>query len=211
VTPRERWLAVTWPFVLAQLRPAPATVLEIGCGPAGGFVPDLLRAGYRATGIDPEAPEGPNYHRVEFESDHLDAQVDAVVACTSLHHVADLDLVLDKVAAALSPGGTLVVVEWGWELMDERTAQWGFARLPDVEPDGHPGWLQGARTRWLESGLPWTEFCTQWATEHGMHTGREVFELADTTDQMEQAAAEAGEIQACGSRYVGASRGLSRP
>lgn len=88
-------------------------MLEIGCGSGGGFVPDLLRAGYGATGIDPRAPDGPDYDRVEFESQHLGAPVDATVACTSLHHVADLDPVLDKVAAALTPGGTVVVAEWG--------------------------------------------------------------------------------------------------
>ncbi|WP_158558066.1 hypothetical protein [Spongiactinospora gelatinilytica] len=36
----EPWLAAMWPFVLANLPPAPARILEIGCGPAGGFVPD---------------------------------------------------------------------------------------------------------------------------------------------------------------------------
>jgi hypothetical protein len=32
--------------------------------------------------------------------------------CTSLHHVADLDEVLDWVGATLAPNGALVVVEW---------------------------------------------------------------------------------------------------
>jgi len=50
--------ATGWPFVAAQLPRAPATVLEIGCGAAGGFVPALLDAGYDAMGIDPAAPEG---------------------------------------------------------------------------------------------------------------------------------------------------------
>ncbi|MDQ2749950.1 MAG: class I SAM-dependent methyltransferase [Actinomycetota bacterium] len=230
MTPREHWLATTWPFVRSQLPNPPATVLEIGCGSAGGFVPDLVRAGYRATGIDPEAPDGPNYHRVEFERDDLEGPVDVIVACTSLHHVSDLDRVTDMIAAALTPAGTLVVVEWGWELMDERTAQWAFARLAEAESDAHPGWLQGTRDHWMESGLPWTDFCTQWASEHGMHAGREVLaalqarfdtrsyaevpyffpELADVTEAMEQAAIDAGEICAAGSHYVGDSRGLSR-
>jgi hypothetical protein len=49
VTTDERWLAAVWPFVRASLPAAPARVVEIGCGPLGGFVPRLESAGYRAT------------------------------------------------------------------------------------------------------------------------------------------------------------------
>ena len=44
----ESWLASTWAFVRGELPDAPATVFEIGCGPDGGFVPQLLAAGYDA-------------------------------------------------------------------------------------------------------------------------------------------------------------------
>src|SRR5438445_8208196 len=83
VTPDERWLAAVWPFVRASLPPVPARVVEIGCGPLGGFVPRLESAGHEATGVDPEAPQGPAYHQVEFERYDLPGQVDAIVACTS--------------------------------------------------------------------------------------------------------------------------------
>jgi len=87
VTPDERWLAALWPFVRAWLPPPPAAVVEIGCGPLGGFVPMLHAAGYAAAGVDPEAPEGPWYRRIEFERYELPEPAQAVVACTSLHHV----------------------------------------------------------------------------------------------------------------------------
>ena len=74
---------------------APARVLEIGCGQQGGFVPMMQAAGYQATGVDPEAPPGPSYRQVEFERYAAPGQLDAIVACTSLHHVADLAGVLD--------------------------------------------------------------------------------------------------------------------
>src|SRR5215470_4695930 len=90
VTPDELWLATMWPFVRGWLPVPPAAVLEIGCGPLGGFIPVLRSAGYDATGVDPEAPEGPWYHRVEFERHELASPAAAVVACTSLHHVADV-------------------------------------------------------------------------------------------------------------------------
>jgi len=39
-------------------------VVDIGCGPLGGFVPMLRAKGYDAVGIDPRAPEEPHYRRV---------------------------------------------------------------------------------------------------------------------------------------------------
>src|SRR5450755_908312 len=81
VTPDERWLAAVWPFVCAWLPAPPAAVLEIGCGPLGGFVPMLRSAGFHATGVDPAAPEGPWYHRAEFERNEIPQPAQAIVAC----------------------------------------------------------------------------------------------------------------------------------
>jgi hypothetical protein len=45
----------------------------------------MLRAReYEAVGVDPDAPHGADYHRIEFEHAELPRQVDAVVASTSL-------------------------------------------------------------------------------------------------------------------------------
>src|ERR1700751_2235558 len=126
--PDERWLAALWPSVRASLPAPPARVLEIGCGPLGGFVPMLRDGGYEATGIDPEAPEGADFRRVGFEDYRPSRPADAVIACTSLHHVADLRRVVDLAAAALMPDGDLVVVEWARERFDEAAAKWCFAR-----------------------------------------------------------------------------------
>jgi hypothetical protein len=87
--PGEPWLATLWPLIRARLPPPPARAVDIGCGPLGGFVPMLRAEGYDAIGIDPQAPEQPHYRRIEFERAELPPQVDAVVASTSLHHVAD--------------------------------------------------------------------------------------------------------------------------
>jgi SAM-dependent methyltransferase len=119
VTPDERWLAALWPFVRSWLPASPAAVVEIGCGPLGGLVPKLRSAGYAAAGVDPEAPEGPWYHRVEFERYEMPGPVQAIVACVSLHHVADLSEVLNLAGAALVAGGSLVAVEWARERFDE--------------------------------------------------------------------------------------------
>ena len=220
VTPDERWLAAVWPFVRAWLPGPPAAVLEIGCGPLGGFVPMLRSAGYQATGVDPQAPEGPWYHRAEFERREMPEPAQAVVACTSLHHVADVGQVLTLAESALVAGGTLVVVEWARERFDAATARWCFDRLP--QPSGDHGWLQRRHDEWRASGLPWDDYCRAWAEEEGLHAGREIVreldvrfdpqlvaygpyffpDLADVSETEEQAAIDAGAIQANRISYV---------
>jgi len=97
-----------WPFVRRWLPAGPAQVAEIGCGPLGGFAPLLEAAGYAAAGVDPEAPPGPACRQVQFERSDLPAGLDAVVACTSLHHVAGLAGVVDQAHAVLAP----TLVHW---------------------------------------------------------------------------------------------------
>lgn len=219
--PQQEWLPSVWPFVREHLPAAPSTVLEIGCGASGGFLPALRAAGYRAVGVDPEAPDGPAYRRTEFERYEVAEPVDAIIACTSLHHVADLDDVVGKMRAALAPSGVLVVVEWAWERFDEDTARWCFDRLPAT--GGEHDWLRHHRDEWLASRAPWISYFQGWAQDHGLHSGQDVMralesrcdtlvrttgtyvfaELESTTAVDEQAAIDAGQIQATGIRYVG--------
>jgi SAM-dependent methyltransferase len=226
VTHEELWLSYGWSFIRAALPGPPAEVLEIGCGPLGGFVPALLRDGYAATGVDPDAPEGPAYRQAEFESYDPPGPVDAVVASTSLHHVADLDLVLDRMAAALKPGGAAAVIEWASESFDEATARWCFARLPTADPSGEPGWLQRHQDQWAASGLAWDAYIGGWLTEEGLHPGGKIIDalgarfarrsctscpyffpdLAGVTEADEQAAIDGGQIRAGGIRYAGVLR-----
>ena len=101
MTQGERWLAATWPVVRAALPDPPARVVELGCGTLGGHVPVLRAAGYDALGVDPEAPEGPEYRRVEFERlEDPPRETAAIVASASLHHVEDPGEVLDAMGRA---------------------------------------------------------------------------------------------------------------
>jgi SAM-dependent methyltransferase len=196
-------------------------VLELGCGSLGGFVPGLLSDGYQAIGIDPEAPDGPSYRRVEFERSEPADAVDAVVASVSLHHVADTGEVLDRIAGALRPGGTVVVIEWDWESFDEASARWGFERLDFATEE--KGWLHRGYEHWQASGQPWDSYFHGWATGHGLHSARALVEglderfervsrergaylfpeLAHATEADETNAIAAGEIRALRIDYVG--------
>jgi SAM-dependent methyltransferase len=165
-----------WPIVQSYLPPPPATIVELGCGRLGGFVPMLLHSGYEALGVDPAAPERESYQRLEFERAELPRHVDSVIACTSLHHVAEPGLVLDKTAAALRGGGRLVVLEWDWEGFDEATARWCFERLDPGEPDG---WVQRHLDGWAASGQPWDEYLREWTHDHGVLSVRQLLEDLD--------------------------------
>jgi SAM-dependent methyltransferase len=224
VSSDERWLAAVWPFVHDWLPAPPGAVVEIGCGPLGGFVPMLRAAGYDGTGVDPEAPDGPWYRQAEFEHSELPGPAAAVVACTSLHHVADPGEVLGLAAAALAGGGTIVVVEWAWERFDEATARWCFDRLPG--PTVEHNWLRHRHDEWRESGLPWESYCRDWAAGGHLHAAADIFaELGARFDQQflgdgpmffadldgvseadEQAAIDSGAIQPGRVVYVGRRR-----
>jgi len=124
-------------FVLSELPPTPARVLEVGCGTEGGVTPALAAAGYDVLGIDPRAPEGPLFRRVtleEFEPERYDA----VVAARVLHHVADLEAALDKLSAAAP---LLILDEFAWERMDEPTIEWyeGQYRMLQLAGSTPPG------------------------------------------------------------------------
>ena len=224
------WLAATWPFVRGQLPPPPARLIELGCGPAGGHVPALIRAGYDATGVDPEAPEGPAYVRATFEEYRPDDPADAVVASLSLHHVDDPAVVVGQIAERLVPDGALVVVEWISEDFDEATARWCFRhRLRDQAEPG--AWLGEIHTGWVASGLGWDAYLRAWLDEHGLHdaaairraldarfavthlsTGPYYFpDLPDADAAAEQAAIDAGQIRAGCLRYAGRVRPRAAP
>jgi SAM-dependent methyltransferase len=223
MTPGERWLAATWPFVRSGLPTPPARVVDVGCGPLGGFVPMLRSNGYEAIGIDPQAPEEAHYQRIEFERAEIPQQVDAVVASTSLHHVADPAQVIDRITCTLASGGAVIVVEWAWERFDQQTAEWCFKRLGKND---EAGWLRRRRDEWLASGHEWPSYLRDWAELEGLHPGYVLLRLLDerlerqlltrgpyffpdlvgTTEADEQSAIDAGGIQPTRIDYVGTAR-----
>jgi SAM-dependent methyltransferase len=216
--PGEAWLAATWPVVRGHLPDPPASVVDLGCGPLGGFVPTLRADGYDAIGVDPKAPDEPHYRRAAFEHADLPRVVDALVASTSLHHVDDPAKVIDRIASVVGAAGVVVVVEWASERFDEETARWCFERLGSGE-----GWLHELRDEWRSSGLDWPGYLHSWLEREGLHSGETLVgllderlerrqlvygpyffaDLADVTEADEQAAIDAALVQASRIDYVG--------
>lgn len=110
-------------FVLSQLPPAPARVLEVGCG-EGELARALAAEGYDVVAIDPEASDGPIFRRTTVEAFDEPGSFDAVVASLSLHHVHDLGGVLDKLVRLLADGGPLILNEHAWDRLEPMTPEW---------------------------------------------------------------------------------------
>ena len=206
-------------FVLDQIYDHPSRVLEVGCG-EGELARALARAGHSVTAIDPQTPEGPIFRRARIEEFSDPTWFDHIVAILSLHHVEDLGRALDKMANLLRDGGTLMVVEFAWDRIDEATARWALERLPGASSEGHS---------WLERCCRGERGATEWA-ERGFHgSGRMRDELRrrfaerhfewapylypdldeDVSEADEMAAIESGTINATGFRYVGTKRASS--
>ena len=113
-------------FLARYLPPAPARVLDAGCG-RGDLAVALRRRGYRVTAIDIDPPvdADPDVVRADvtwFDDDPFDA----VVFSLSLHHVADLAAVVTRARALTKPAGVLIVDELAWERADRATAAWFY-------------------------------------------------------------------------------------
>jgi SAM-dependent methyltransferase len=96
--------------------PASAHILDLGCG-SGRDSAYFSSLGFAVTAVDGSEElckrvkenYGINALCIKFEDVSFAAEFDAVWACASLLHVkkADMPNVLDKVSAALKPGGIL--------------------------------------------------------------------------------------------------------
>ncbi len=191
-------------YVLRRLPPAPARVLEVGCGDQGGVTPALVAAGFDVLAIDPRAPEGPNYRRIRLEE--LEPEpFDAVVAGRVLHHVAPLAPSLAKLAG-LAP--MLIVDEFAWNLIDPGAQRW-YERLyrqrrragnAPTGPEDLDEWrwrhadlhssetiLAGLAAVYEIAELEWRPYLFHW--------------LGAETESIERAAIDAGELPTIGYRF----------
>ena len=156
----------------------------------------------------------------DTEDDTLPPAARTASAASSLVRPGSVP-VITTVTPASSRDAAASVVEWARERFDEATAGWCFDRLP--EPGEDPGWLHGQRAEWRESGLAWDDWLRSWAQAEKLHTGQDILnrldgrfdretlgfgpyffaDLAATSEADEQAAINAGLIQANRIQYAG--------
>jgi len=198
-------------YALAQLPPAPARVLEVGCGAEGGVAPELVAAGHDVLAIDPAAPEGPLYRRVTLDDLDDSGPFDAVVAGRVLHHVDPLGPALDKLVA-LAP--LLIVDEFARDRIDDAATDWYrrqhrilvAAGAPPAAPDDLGVWrtahagLHSADVmrseldaRYETRDFEWRPYLYRWLG-------------GPVTKALEEALIESGALQPIGFRYTGIAR-----
>jgi SAM-dependent methyltransferase len=195
-------------FVLAWLPPAPALVLEVGCGREGGVVAELTGAGYEVVGVDPDAPDGDRFVRSTFQAAAPSlGSFDAVVAGRMLHHVDPLDDAVDLLAS-LAP--RIVVDEFAWEAIDPAAQAWYERRHAELSAAGAgPG---GPPTldewRWRHPGLHQSDTVLAALRERYDELAFEPLPylhrwLGSSAEAEERALVEAGTIPATGWRWAG--------
>jgi len=114
-------------FVLSNLPPAPARVLEVGAGD-GELARRLTEAGHSVVAIDPAA-DAPEVQPVRLhELEEPASPFDAAVAVVSLHHIDPLDESCARLANVLGPRAVLLVDELDVDRFDERAAAWWLAQ-----------------------------------------------------------------------------------
>jgi len=199
-------------FVLNQLPPPPARVLELGCGDEGGIVEELAAEGYDSAGIDPRAPGGPRFRQVALAELPEREEFAAVVASRVLHHVEPLDEGVAKLAR-LAP--LVVIDDFAPEKVDDDAQQWyerqhRALRLAGQEPHGPPRldeWraahphlhpshevLAALRARYDETFYEERPYLYRWLD-------------GVATEALEQTLVDTGAIPAIGFRFVGRARG----
>ena len=200
-----------------HLPPAPARVLEVGCG-QGALTTALAVDGYDVLGIDPVAPQSDSFRRIRLEDlEPTDGPYDAVVASYSLHHIRDLDAGLDLIAGLLEPGGVLVVDEFGWDLVDEPTLDWLYGQRRALAAAGlgeAPTSLEVLRDEWEAEHLGLHGFEALRTAIAARFEERAFARMpffyrqlgGVATEVLEQALVDAGAIEALGFRYAGVVR-----
>lgn len=194
--------------------PPPARVLEAGTG-AGNLARTLLDAGHDVVAVDPAAPEGDIFRRIKLEEVDDEEPFDAVVMASTLHHVADLEVALDKVVSLLRPGGLLILDDFGWDRLDTTTADWFYGQrraLAAARGTSAPATLDACRREWDDEHVGLHGYDAMRAaldrrfTERGFSWRPYLYRLLEdpvAAESLERALIDADAIQAVGFRYVG--------
>jgi SAM-dependent methyltransferase len=204
-------------FCREHLPEQPARVLEIGCG-QGELTTALAVDGWDVVGIDPLAPQGDLFRRIRLEDvDPDEVRFDAVVASHSLHHIRDLEPALDRIVALLGGTGSIVLDEFGWDLIDEPTLDWlwnGRRALAAAGQGEAPATLAEMREEWEAEHVGVHPYETlrsallarfeERAFAPGPFLWRKTRGFA--TEVLETALIDAGAIRPLGFRFAGTAR-----
>lgn len=130
-TPRDFAARLTASFALSYLKPH-STVLDVGAGD-GAIAASMKKGGLNVSAIDPDAEAVKNTtargiecrqaELLNYQSESAGG-FDGLLCSRSIHHVEALDKSLAHAKSLLKDDGLLLVEEFGYERIDEKTAVW---------------------------------------------------------------------------------------
>ncbi|MGK0299216.1 MAG: 2-polyprenyl-3-methyl-5-hydroxy-6-metoxy-1,4-benzoquinol methylase, partial [Planctomycetota bacterium] len=115
-----------------------ARILEVGSG-QGHLAAALAGAGHQVVAMDSdeEAVAATRYKGVDARvgtfpdelPEHDEGPFDVVLFTRSLHHLEELDAACAAAFSLLSPTGVVLVEDWAWNIIDDRTAAWAYGLM----------------------------------------------------------------------------------
>jgi 2-polyprenyl-3-methyl-5-hydroxy-6-metoxy-1,4-benzoquinol methylase len=167
----------TYDFVKRFLPLEGGRILEIGCG-AGELAACLLKDGYEMVAIDSDcdsiaaAQSRGVDARIATWPDFNDGKFDAVLFTRSLHHIHPLDESVACAAKSLTKGGRIIVEDFAYESVDDKTLRWFRTAIRSLKATGQ----LIAGDEFLEKILARTETLNAWQQchEHDLHTAAEI-------------------------------------
>ena len=167
----------TYNFVKRFLPSQGGRILEVGCG-AGELASHLLNDGYAVVAIDSDRDSLASAQRLGVDArmatwpDFDGGQFDAVLFTRSLHHIHPLDESVRRAAKSLAEGGCIIIEDFAYDSVDEKTLRWFRSAIRLLEAAG----LLIVDDELLEKILSKTETLDAWRQnhKHDLHTAAEI-------------------------------------
>jgi 2-polyprenyl-3-methyl-5-hydroxy-6-metoxy-1,4-benzoquinol methylase len=167
----------TYDFVKRFLPSEGGRILEVGCG-AGELAACLFKDGYAVVAIDSDRDSIAAAQRLGVDAhlatwpDFNGGQFDAVLFTRSLHHIHPLDESIGHAAKRLAEGGCVIVEDFAYDSVDEKTLRWFRSTIRLLEATG----LMIVSDEFLEKILSKTKTLDAWQQnhEHDLHTAAEI-------------------------------------
>jgi 2-polyprenyl-3-methyl-5-hydroxy-6-metoxy-1,4-benzoquinol methylase len=169
----------TYHFVKRFLPSEGGRILEIGCG-AGELAACLSKDGYTVVAIDSDRDSIAAAKRLDVDArlatwpDFDGGQFIAVLFTRSLHHIHPLDESVVRAATSLLEGGCIIVEDFAYDSVDEKTLRWFRSTIRLLEATDLL--IPQVRDEFLEKILSKTKTLDAWQQnhEHDLHTAAQI-------------------------------------